>query len=176
MLRVVREANNPFSLNPIQHKKMNILDTINKWLVDILGEQHFAVDVQFVQRKPTSKLLILLDGDAGVGIDKCVEVSRALSELIDEADLIPNAYTLEVSSPGVDRPLTALRQYPQHIGRTLRLEIDADNEKEMEIVQGKLLSVQTDTLQIEISKKKKTAETADIAFSTIKKATVVVEF
>lgn len=157
---------------------MNILDTINEWLTQLLGEAHFAVEVQYVPRKPTAKLLIVLDGDKGIGIDKCAEVSRGLSERIDEVDLIPNAYTLEVSSPGVDRPLTVLRQYAQHIGRTLRIEPNPteEGEKDAVIVQGKLLAVQDDVLQIEISKQKKTAETLEMPFAHIKKATVVVEF
>ena len=148
----------------------NVINTIQGWLTPLLGEEYFAIDVQFVMRKPTAKLLIILDGDKGIGIDKCAEVSRALSELIDEADLIPDAYNLEVSSPGVDRPLTSPRQYTQHINRTLRL-----TPTEGEELQGKLMAVLPEGIQIEI-KQKKNATTHDIPFANIKKAVVIVEF
>ena len=156
----------------ILNSNMNILETIHSWLTPLLGEEHFAVDVQYIPRKPTAKLLIILDGDKGVGIDKCAEVSRALSEQIDEADLIPNAYTLEVSSPGVDKPLVLPRQYPQHVNRTLQVDLI---EGEVASIQGKLTAVTPEGIQLETTKKKTTL-THDIPFTNIKKAVVLILF
>lgn len=155
---------------PLFNFKMDIIETIKNWLIPLLGEEHFAIDVQFVARKPTAKLLIVLDGDKGIGIDKCAQVSRELSALIDEADLIPNAYTLEVSSPGVDRPLVLPRQYTQHLNRVLQVDL-----AEGEPIKGKLIAIQPEGIQIEAVQKKKTT-LHEVPFTNIKKAVVVVEF
>lgn len=60
--------------------------------------------------------------DAGVSIEDCVAVSRALSPLLDAEDLIGAAYDLEVSSPGIDRPLTRPAHYRMAVGRRVRLK------------------------------------------------------
>ncbi len=153
---------------------MEILSKVHEWLIPILGEDHFATDVQFVPRKPLAKLLITLDGDKGIGIDKCAEVSRQLSALIDEADLLPNAYTLEVSSHGADSLLILPRQYNQHIGRNLKVELH-EIEGEALTFHGKLTEVQPNQIVLETAGgKKKTAQVHEILFAHIKKANVVV--
>ena len=149
---------------------MDILTTLQTWLEPLMGESYFVIDVQYIPRKPAAKLLITLDGDNGIGIDKCAEVSRQLSALIDENDLIPHAYTLEVSSPGADKPLALPRQYTQHVGRTLRIEL-----QEGDTLQGKLTALAAENLQLEVAgEKKKTTQIVEIPFENIKKATVVV--
>jgi ribosome maturation factor RimP len=72
---------------------------------------------------------ITVDGDDGVGHDELTEVSRAVSTALDEAerrdgDLTPGAYTLEVSSPGVDRPLTLPRHWRRSVGRLVEVRLD----------------------------------------------------
>jgi len=151
-------------------KFMDIIPTIHAWLIPLLGEEHFAVDVQFVPRKPLAKLLISLDGDKGVGIDICASISRQLSALIDEADLIPIAYTLEVGSPGADSPLLLPRQYQQHVGRNIKVELI-----EGETLQGKIMEVHPEYFLLETAGiKKKTFDTHEVYFTNIKKASIVV--
>ena len=60
---------------------------------------------------------------AEMTVENCAEISRAVSALLDVADPIPGAYTLEVSSPGLDRPLVRLSDYDRFIGREARVEI-----------------------------------------------------
>ncbi|MEO6339209.1 MAG: ribosome maturation factor RimP [Caulobacteraceae bacterium] len=69
------------------------------------------------------------DGD--MNIDDCTRLSRALSEVLDAADPLADEYRLEVSSPGVDRPLTRLKDFETYVGLDARLELDrlADNRK-----------------------------------------------
>lgn len=70
---------------------------------------------------------VIVDGDGGVGHDELSEVSRDISEGLDEAErsggeLTPDAYTLEVSSPGVDRPLTQARHWRRNVGRLVKVK------------------------------------------------------
>jgi ribosome maturation factor RimP len=76
----------------------------------------FIVEVSVVAGP---KVTVYLDGDQGISIGRCSKISRWLEAYLDESKLIGEKYRLDVSSPGVSRPLQSPRQYPQHIGRTL---------------------------------------------------------
>jgi ribosome maturation factor RimP len=86
---------------------------------------------------------VIIDGDGGVGLDAIADVSRAVSRALDDAEesgaeLIMGEYQLEVSSPGVDRPLTLPRHWTRNVGRLVRVKagertltgrvVDADDE------------------------------------------------
>ncbi|PXY33129.1 ribosome maturation factor RimP [Prauserella sp. PE36] len=79
-----------------------------------------ALDVQQAGRRKLVKVVV--DGDDGVGLDEVAEVSRAVSAVLDAHDhLIAGAYTLEVTSPGVDRPLTSRRHWRRAKFRLVRV-------------------------------------------------------
>lgn len=63
----------------------------------------------------------LPDGPGGVGSDTLTDVSRAISAALDTDDVVPGAYTLEVSTPGISRPLTTERHFRRAVGRLLRM-------------------------------------------------------
>jgi len=107
----------------------------------------FLVDVKF---HSNGKLMILVDGDNGIGIDECVAVSRHVGFRLEEDNVIETAYNLEVSSPGIDTPLTLPRQYTKNIGRTLAVKM-ADGAKR----EGKLTGITEDAIIIEESIKEK---------------------
>ena len=67
---------------------------------------------------------VYLDSAEGVSIDECAEISRHLSLALDVEDIIPGAFTLEVSSPGLERPFFSLDQMRDYIGRTIRVRLD----------------------------------------------------
>jgi ribosome maturation factor RimP len=69
------------------------------------------------RRRTVSLVVDLPDGPGGVSSDQIGEVSREVSTALDEADVIPGAYTLEVSTPGTDRPLTEPRHFRRAVGR-----------------------------------------------------------
>jgi ribosome maturation factor RimP len=76
------------------------------------------VEVTGAGRRRTVSLVVdLPDGPGGVSSDQIGEVSREVSTALDEADVIPGAYTLEVSTPGTDRPLTEPRHFRRAVGR-----------------------------------------------------------
>lgn len=131
------------------------------------GTDHFLVDLRI---KPGNKIFVYLDGDHGVTIEVCRELNRYIESQLnrDEED-----YDLTVSSAGADAPLTLLRQFPQHIGRTF--ELNMNDGKSFE---GKLLSVKGDAVEIDplTTKKEPKKEILMLAFDTIKEARVKLSF
>jgi ribosome maturation factor RimP len=118
----------------------------------------FIVSVKF---HTNGKLVILVDGDKGVGIADCVQISRHVGFHLEEKDIIKTAYNLEVSSPGVDMPLTLLRQYAKNIGRQISVKIINGNKRE-----GLLTAITEDAVIIE-EKIKEKGEKAKIIESVI---------
>jgi ribosome maturation factor RimP len=85
-------------------------------------------DVQFRREAPGMVLRVLIDrpgsgatAEESVSVEDCAHVSRDLSAILDVEDVVPGAYTLEVSSPGLDRPLTRADDYRRFAGRRAKL-------------------------------------------------------
>ena len=128
------------------------------------------------------KVEITLDADAGVTLIQCQHVSRHVENWLD-ADpellkILGEDYTMEVSSPGVSRPLVSLRQYPQHIGRTQEV-----TNTEGVTIEGMLQTIENQQITLafeEVRKegKKKIKENIQrtIPFENIKKAIVKLKF
>lgn len=152
---------------------MEVLDEIRKMAESHLKDaSHFVVDVSISRGNP-KKLVVALDGDHGISIDDCADMSRELSKILDETNLISDAFVLEVSTPGLDQPLKNKRQYVKNIGRSVRVRT-----KE-ETVEGELAGVEEDKIVIlqRIGKGKKQEEKAvEILFSNIEKTLVLVSF
>ena len=135
------------------------------------GSAHFVLDVKVNARMNPPKILVTVDGDNGITIDDCANLSRALSDSIHEANLLED-YNLEVSTPGIDQPLKLLRQYKKHIGRSLKVMLTEENE----VARGKLLHMEDDGIVIEEEASKKEKKTRKILFSQINKTFVQVSF
>lgn len=131
----------------------------------------FLVDVKML---PNRKLIILMDGDAGIGIADCAAISRFVGFKLEEDNVIEEAYNLEVSSPGIDTPLTLTRQYIKNIGRYLAVKTTDGAERE-----GKLLRVADGNIVIDEKVKavRKTpgekAKKAEVVENTIPLAEIV---
>lgn len=104
--------------------------------------------------------------DHDMDIDDCAKLSRALSEVLDAADPIPGEYRLEVSSPGVDRPLTRLKDFEAWEGYDARIELDrlADGRKRF---RGVLAGIEGDLVGIDLEGE---ADTAMVPFAWIVEA------
>src|SRR5690606_5171543 len=114
---------------------MELLDVITAYAREATeGTAYFVVDVH--AGKVNRNISILIDGDEGISIEKCSEISRQISRRIDE-ELGEDtaAFTMEVSSPGADRPLKLERQYPKHIGRSLRF-VDSEGKTREGVLTG----------------------------------------
>lgn len=127
-----------------------------------------------MKRKP-GKILVVLDGDDGVSIEDCANLSRKLSESLDEMPEVDENYLLEVTTPGLDQPLKLHRQYKKNIGRVLKVKM----KEESKPAEGTLTAVTDSTITLsQKSGKGKKAEEKDltIPFETIDKAFVTVSF
>lgn len=128
-----------------------------------------------VKMHSNGKLIVLLDGDQGIAIDDCVAVSRHVGFHLEEENVIETPYNLEVSSPGLDYPLSSLRQYAKNMGRTLGIKM-ADGTKR----EGVLSSLTEDAIVIEevIKEKGKKAETVEsvIPLDKITETKVLISF
>jgi ribosome maturation factor RimP len=152
---------------------------IDKSRITAIVEEHlkdsdlFLVEVKISGR---NKIMVFLDGDKGVPISSCVDVSRHIESQLDR-DV--EDFELEVSSVGVDTPLTMPRQFVKNVGREI-IYTDAEGKK----VKAKLIEAGNDgiTIEKEISKKKKKKkeEVEDpvqkLAFNEVKEVKVQVSF
>ena len=122
----------------------------------------------YVQQGRSSILRIFIDGPVGVTIDDCARASRQCSSVLDVEDTIVAAYTLEVSSPGMDRQFFEIAQYPRFIGQMLKIKLyQALNQRKQWV--GKLLAATADTLTIEVD-----GQPVVLAFSDIDRANILV--
>lgn len=78
-------------------------------------------DIEYITHGKRWILRIYIDKEGGVTLDDCEKVSTQLSYLLDAEDVIPHAYLLEVSSPGLDRPIKCIDDYIKHRGRLIKL-------------------------------------------------------
>jgi ribosome maturation factor RimP len=119
----------------------------------------------------TRRLQIMAErqSDGEMVVEDCARLSRAISEVLDAADPISGEYTLEVSSPGVDRPLTRLRDFAAYEGYEVKLELDrlAEGRKRF---RGLLAGVEGDEVGIDLEGEE---ETAMVPFAWIVEAKLV---
>jgi ribosome maturation factor RimP len=155
---------------------MRLEKQIEAKIIELLDDEKlFVVEISVGLAKPGSKVLILLDGDEGVSIEACAKLSRGLGRWLEEENLIDTAYQLEVSSPGVDYPLSSERQFRKNIGRQIKIQgFDNFNRR------GKLIEWSAEGLKIEeeVKEKGKKAQLNEvlIPFTEIKKCNVLVSF
>ncbi|GAA2517302.1 ribosome maturation factor RimP [Streptomyces gobitricini] len=123
-------------------------------------------------------LRIVVDSDEGVELDACAELSRAISDKLDETDAMGDEeYVLEVSSPGADRPLTEHRHYVRATGRLVKLQLTAQGAEGGGELVARILSVDDEGLDLEVPGVKGRKPTARrVAFGDIAKARVEIEF
>ncbi|NWF28856.1 ribosome maturation factor RimP [Streptomyces sp. PKU-EA00015] len=145
-------------------------------LVTAAGLDLEEIEVSRAGRRRT--LRIIVDSDDGVELDACAELSRSLSEKLDETDAMGEGeYVLEVSSPGADRPLTQHRHYVRATGRLVKLQLTAQGAEGAGELVARILTVDDEGLDLEIPGVKGRKPTARrVAFDEIAKARVEIEF
>src|SRR5687768_2288781 len=104
--------------------------------------EYYLVDLEI---SPANRIVVYIDGDEGVSLDACTQISRVLESVLDKEPTLGGVYELEVSSPGVSRPLRFPRQYLKHVGRTLRIEL-TDGKK----IEGQLINTGHESISLEI--------------------------
>lgn len=130
-----------------------VVDSAGLYLEDVTASAGRSTVVRVVVDLP--------DGPGGVGSDALTEASRAISAALDEADVVPGAYTLEVSTPGVTRPLTTERHYRRAVGHLLKLTT-ADGP-----MQARLTAVDGQQLALEVDGRSLTVPLAQVTSATV---------
>ena len=125
---------------------LNEIQQIAERIVESEGME--LVDIEYKPGRNRSLLRIYIDKEGGVTLNDCENVSRQLSTVLDVKDLLKSAYVLEVSSPGLDRPLQTDRDYRRAIGRILKLSL-MDEQGKTESVTGKLLEATDEQIVLE---------------------------
>lgn len=98
--------------------RVNIVQLVEGWVEEIISDSELElVEVEYVKEASGWVLRVFLDKPTGVDLEDCRGVSEILDKKLDEEDPIPGAYSLEVSSPGIERPLKKLQDYERFAGR-----------------------------------------------------------
>lgn len=132
-----------------------VVQQVSDLLEPILEEMGFElVDVEFLSKQGRWVLQLFIDTDGGVTIDDCARVSREIGDLIDVRGMIEHDYVLEVSSPGVDRPLKKRRDFLWACGRKVKIRTKEPMEGRqnftgcLEKVDGDVLTLDVDGLSV----------------------------
>ncbi|WP_114909064.1 ribosome maturation factor RimP [Haemophilus haemolyticus] len=136
--------------------------------VEDLGCELWGIECQRAGRFMTVRLFI--DKEGGVTVDDCADVSRQVSAILDVEDPIADKYNLEVSSPGLDRPLFTLPQFERYIGQDIavHLRIPVIERRKW---QGKLARIENDMVTLIVDGQEQV-----LVFGNIQKANVVAKF
>ncbi len=131
-------------------RSTEIVARTEELVMPIIEENQFElVDVEYVKEGSNWYLRIYADKEGGINIDDCVLISRALEEKLDKEDFIKDAYILEVSSPGLGRPLKKDKDFARSIGKSVECKLyrAIDKKKEFE---GVLKDYSKETVTLEI--------------------------
>ncbi|MGH3311116.1 MAG: ribosome maturation factor RimP [Streptomyces sp.] len=152
-------------------------DRLRGLLEPLVGRK--GLDLEEVDVTPAGKrrvLRVVVDAEDGVQLDTCAELSRSLSEALDETDVMGGSpYVLEVTSPGADRPLTVQRHYRRAVGRLIKAHL-TETAGGGELT-ARVTRVDEEGVDLEVPGVKGRKPTARrLAFGDIAKARVEIEF
>lgn len=116
-------------------------------LVEGLGYELW--ELEYSPGRGNGFLRLYIDAEAGITLDDCERVSRAVSEVLDAEDPIPGQYTLEVSSPGLERPLRTVQQFARFVGETVFVETVQPQEGRRRF-KGALAAVGEAAIEVEV--------------------------
>ena len=126
------------------------------------------VDVEYVKEAGNWYLRVYVDKEGGIAVDDCEVVSRALSDKLDVDDFIEDSYILEVSSPGLGRPLKKEKDFIRSIGKEVDIHLYKSIEKQKEFT-GVLKSYSKDDIVLQI-------EDTDVTFDRTNVALIRLSF
>lgn len=155
----------------------SVVETVTELVTPILDEHHFElVDVEFVKEGKSWYLRVYIDKEGGINIEECAVVSDLLGERLDrcDPDPIPQAYFLEVSSPGAERPLKKERDYERALNSYIHVSLyqPLDGSK---VYEGTMTDLQPDELTLEYMDKTR-RRTVTIPRRQIAQARLAIKF
>lgn len=135
------------------------------------AEQIDLVDMEIRGRGNNLVLRVFVDVDGGISIERCVALSRKIGDALEMAAIFPGKYRLEVSSPGLDRPLKTSRDFKRHLGRLVELNY-VDEAGHAALARGRILDA--DEQAVVIAEQER--EPIRVPLSIIKKALIQIEW
>ncbi len=127
--------------------------------------------IEFLRNQKGWVLRIFIDTESGVTIEDCSRVSELIEPLLDVEDIIKISYSLEVSSPGLNRPLRKLEHFKKVIGETVKVVLSEPVEGNRKNFKGKLLKAEDDLITVKTEN-----EIFEIEIKNIKKANLIYNF
>ena len=151
---------------------MALKDQISELITPALHQAgYFLEDVNIVSPGQHRIVTVIVDGESGLNLDQVTVASKLVSELLDEAPFMGETpFTLEVTSPGIDRPLTLPRHFAKNVDRLLKV-----TKNDGIVVTGRIRSNTESDVTLEVAEKKEVKEVT-VALTDIKRATVEIEF
>ena len=145
-------------------KKESYESRVEAYLLPLMEENNFElVDVEYVKEAGTWYLRAYIDKEGGIAVDDCEVISRRLSDWLDKEDFIDDSYILEVSSPGLGRPLKKEKDFARSIGKEVDIRLYRARDKQKDFT-GILTEYDKDSVTIETEDETRlTFERADIA-------------
>lgn len=157
-------------MNTVERKDSD--EAIKDIIIPILSSFGIElIDLEYKKSGPKWFLRVFIDKKDGVSLDDCEKASKHISQILDVEDIIPHTYVLEVSSPGLDRPLKKTEDYQREKGKLVRINTfgPINNQK---IFIGRILDIDNGIVRIEENK----LGQMEIPLSNIAKARLEIEF
>jgi ribosome maturation factor RimP len=149
----------------------SVVDRVADMAQSLMDNMAFElVDVVFASERGRWVLRVYIDKEGGVTLDDCARVSRELGTLVDVHEIIDHPYTLEVSSPGLDRPLKKEKDFLRAVGMRIKVKTIAPIEGQKRFV-GQLQEVREGTLILLVE-----AKLVPVSMVDIERANLVYEF
>ena len=139
------------------------IEKTREFITPILENKGFELyDIEYVKEGQDYFLRVYIEKPGGITIDDCVEVSREMNEILDREDYIKDAYTFEVSSPGLLRPFKIDKDYERALNEDVEIHTFKPVDKQKEFI-GTLKSYDKDSVTVEIDGEEKTFTKKDIS-------------
>jgi ribosome maturation factor RimP len=157
--------------------KIDVSQAVADLATTLLASQGMElVDLEYKREGRDMVLRLFIDKPGGVTLDDCAAVNRELSEILDVEDIITSHYLLEVSSPGLNRPLKKPADYERYRGRLVKVRtfelLPDDHGNKRKTFLGELLGLENGIVRLRL----KEGQTAGIALDKIAKANLEFEF
>ena len=134
----------------------------------IAGSPLYLVDLAVRGQKGSRVVEVFVDSDEGLSVDELARVSREVGFLLETEDVIDGKYKLDVSSPGVDRPLVLPRQFKKNIGRRLEVQVQPEGGGSKKTLQGELAAADEEGIELALRNK----ETRRLRYADVTRAKI----
>lgn len=162
-------------MNTPEHRSRSVNDRLHEILSPILWTLGLElVEVVCLGQGPRSVVRVLIDKPGGVTITDCEQAHKALGPALDVADPFPHSYTLEVSSPGLDRPLKRLQDYQRVIGKRINVKLRQPLEGQWKVT-GEVVQADERDVVLSVSSDASVPQTLRLEFEKIVEARLVVK-